>query len=105
MISEYPTKLSLILDPNEETNLKKLSEEIGRKLPKYAQPLFVRLTRSLELTGTYKIIKRNLQNEGYNVNALQGDPIFFKGPKDKMYSPFTSDDYNNFVTNLKLSKL
>ena len=38
------------------------------------------------LTGTYKLIKRDLQREGFDIHLIGPDEeIFFMGPNDKQY--------------------
>jgi len=58
----------LILDPDSSVDLEKLKTDIDSKLPRYARPLFLRrLKESATLTGTYKLVKRDLQKEGYDI--------------------------------------
>ncbi len=51
-----------------------LRAHLATKLPPYAQPLFLRLCRSLDLTGTFKLATARLQAEGY---AGLADPVWF----------------------------
>ncbi len=38
------------------------------------------------LTGTYKLIKRDLQREGFDIHLIgPNEEIFFMGPNDKEY--------------------
>jgi fatty-acyl-CoA synthase len=46
------------------------------RLPEYAQPLFLRIRHDLEITPTFKHMKRDLVREGYNPIAI-GDAIYF----------------------------
>ena len=78
-------------------DLDKLAQELEKKLPKYARPLFVRLISSLELTGTYKLKKTQLQQESYDVSQIT-DPVFFMGPKDKTYKRLGRDLYHQIQT-------
>ena len=66
-----------------------LSRGIQAKLPKYAQPLFIRLIKSLDLTGTYKLTKKELKEVGFDLDKIQGDPVFFKASRDAIYRPLT----------------
>ena len=43
---------------------------IQKELPPYAQPLFVRMQKVMEITTTFKHIKGTLQKEGYNPNTI-----------------------------------
>ena len=85
-------------------DLSKLSKDIAKALPKYAQPLFLRFIDEIELTGTYKVKKTKLRNEGFDINQVK-DKMFYKGPKDKMYKPLTRADYDNIMHNVSISKL
>ena len=51
-----------------------LRAHLAARLPGYAQPLFVRVCPALDLTGTFKLAKGRLVQEGY---ADAVDPIWF----------------------------
>lgn len=85
-------------------DLVKLSKDITKSLPKYAQPLFLRFINEIELTGTYKVKKVTLRKEGFDISQIE-DKMFYKGPKDKMYKPFTKIDYDKIMSNNSISKL
>ena len=51
-----------------------LAAHLEAHLPRYAQPLFVRCCVSLEMTGTFKLTKGTLVQEGY---AAATDPVWF----------------------------
>ena len=71
-------------------DLKSLAGKLRQKLPKYARPLFIRLIRELKLTGTYKLIKSELQKEGYDISSIS-DPVYFMGPGDVTYKKLDGD--------------
>ena len=52
------------------------SLHLNATLPEYARPLYVRLCPSLNVTGTFKLIKTDLVREGYE-NA--SDPVWIRG--------------------------
>jgi fatty-acyl-CoA synthase len=56
-------------------------------LPEYAQPLFIRLCKSLDMTGTFKLPKTDLSREGYTHST---DPIWRKTQTG--YEPLGSGD-------------
>ena len=58
--------------------------QISKELPPYALPLFVRLTKEIETTGTYKLQKTRLVKEGYDINVVP-DPIYFLDSKSMKY--------------------
>ncbi|POY70016.1 hypothetical protein BMF94_6980 [Rhodotorula taiwanensis] len=64
-----------------------LSAHVDKTLPRYAQPLFVRLVESLEQTGTLKQTKVALRNEGVDP-AQVSDPVYWLDPSSRQYKPF-----------------
>ena len=42
-------------------NLEELAVNLRTRLPAYAVPAFIRIVRELDMTGTFKLKKRNLQ--------------------------------------------
>jgi len=48
-----------------------------RELPTYAVPLFVRVQRDIDVTGTFKMVKGDLRKEGYDIRQTS-DPIFVR---------------------------
>ena len=71
-------------------DLEFLKNEIENCLPKYARPIFVRLVKEIELTGTFRMKKVLLQNEGYNPFKIK-DPLYFLNSSSNSFIPFTSD--------------
>ncbi len=55
-------------------------------LPAYATPCFVRIQREAEVTGTFKLRKVELQQEGYDP-AKVGDPLFVRDDAARSYVP------------------
>src|SRR5437879_1567034 len=45
-------------------------------LPAYARPLFIRIVPSIELTGTFRLKKSELAQQGYDP-ARFSDPVYF----------------------------
>ncbi|MEP1906271.1 MAG: long-chain-acyl-CoA synthetase, partial [Nitratireductor sp.] len=46
----------------------------------YAQPLFIRLQREMEVTGTFKHRKVDLVKDGFDPDAIS-EPVYFNDPK------------------------
>ncbi|XP_062327177.1 long-chain fatty acid transport protein 2-like [Osmerus eperlanus] len=61
-------------------------------LPSYARPRFIRIQKTLELTGTFKQIKAKLVEEGFVPAKIQ-EPLFFLDEEQKSYIPLTQDIY------------
>jgi fatty-acyl-CoA synthase len=56
--------------------LAKLRDHVATALPEYARPLFLRIVPSLELTGTFKLRKQDLEEQGYDPARI-ADEIYF----------------------------
>ena len=69
-----------------------LAAHVSAQLPAYARPLFVRLLPEMEITGTFKHRKVELQKEGFDPSAT-GDPLFFFDDAANTYVPLTNDLY------------
>lgn len=71
-----------------------LGEHVRRTLPKYAAPVFLRVTRpgKMATTGTNKQQKHDLRVEGVDPDKMGGDGLFWL--KEGKYVPFTKRDWN-----------
>jgi fatty-acyl-CoA synthase len=63
---------------------------LARRLPSYAQPLFVRVSASLDATETFKQKKHLLMREGFDP-AVVGDPLYFRDPHSGEYRPLDTE--------------
>ena len=63
-----------------ELDLAAFEQHIDAELPSYARPLFLRLRSEIELTGTFKIKKVDLRNEGFDPGKVE-DALFFRHPE------------------------
>ena len=59
------------------------------RLPRYAAPVFVRLTREPDVTTTFKLRKVDLQREGYDPAAV-GEPLFVRDEARSEYVPLSA---------------
>jgi len=84
-----------IADPDGTLDINALTEEINKNLPLYARPLFVRKMKEVELTGTFKLRKVDLQKEGFDINKLRDNIYFFSNLK---YIPLDRDLHNKLVS-------
>ncbi|XP_012670370.2 very long-chain acyl-CoA synthetase-like [Clupea harengus] len=76
---------------------KKMFSHVASYLPAYAQPRFIRIQNSVEVTGTFKQMKKTLVEEGFNPTLIT-DPLFFLDDKEKSYIPMTKDIYKAVVS-------
>ncbi|KAJ3228493.1 hypothetical protein HK099_000048 [Clydaea vesicula] len=67
-------------------------------LPSYAIPIWIRILKKVELTGTFKPIKHQLQVEGIDLkNFDKDDKIFWVKPGSNEYVEFTKSDYQDII--------
>ncbi|XP_055694073.1 long-chain fatty acid transport protein 4-like [Lutzomyia longipalpis] len=83
--------MAAILDPDRKVDLTALAEGLRKALPTYARPQFVRLLTKVDMTGTYKLKKLDLQNDGFNPENIT-DSLFYLTPKGH-YEELTQDIY------------
>ncbi|KAM9754036.1 long-chain fatty acid transport protein 2 [Menidia menidia] len=67
-------------------------KQVVNYLPAYARPRFIRIQPCLEMTGTFKMKKVKLVEEGFNP-ALIKDLLYFLDPEKKTYVPMTEEIY------------
>jgi fatty-acyl-CoA synthase len=60
------------------------------RLPSYAAPVFLRLSRAADLTATFKLRKIDLQRDGYDP-ARVAEPLYVRDAGARAYVPLTSD--------------
>jgi len=58
------------------------------RLPRYAAPMFVRVSAAADLTSTFKLRKVDLQRQGYCPNACP-DPLFIRDERSQSYQPYS----------------
>nr|CAD7447794.1 unnamed protein product [Timema bartmani] len=88
--------MAAILDPDESLNLRSLAESIRKCLPSYARPLFVRALQRVDVTGTYKLMKKELQKEGFDPTVIK-DRLYYLSPSGT-YELLTEDVYNQIFS-------
>lgn len=83
-------------------DLKGLAEHCLAKLPRYAVPIFLRVTKQLEYTGTMKLQKGRLRAEGIDIEAVERtakekgedvDALYWLPPGERTYVPFRGKDF------------
>jgi len=89
--------MAAIHDPEEEVDLSKLAAGVKSQLPTFAWPLFVRLVKQLDITGTFKLRKFNLQREGFDPSIIS-DKLFFLHPKTGTYEALSVELFNSIIS-------
>ncbi len=70
---------ALRLAQGTEVQTASLAAHLDRELPPYAAPLFLRLLKEVETTGTFKYKKTDLKKAAYNPDDVN-DPLFVRLP-------------------------
>ncbi|KAL4888157.1 hypothetical protein BDV59DRAFT_196700 [Aspergillus ambiguus] len=72
-----------------------LAKHALRIMPRYAVPIFLRITTALGYTSTMKLQKGKLRQEGCDVEKAEasGDTMFWLPPNCTKYVPFTHEEY------------
>ncbi|CAG7699633.1 unnamed protein product [Allacma fusca] len=73
--------MAAIVDPSASLDLGVLASGVQSKLPAYARPLFLRLTKQIETTGTFKLKKLDMQKEGFDILSIAEPIYFYQGGK------------------------
>ncbi|XP_022191701.1 long-chain fatty acid transport protein 4 [Nilaparvata lugens] len=94
--SEGRAGMVAIVDQNNTLDLEALAEGAKKSLPSYARPMFIRVLHEVEMTGTYKMKKADLQKEAYNPQVVK-DKLFYLSSKG-VYEPLTEDIYSQIET-------
>ena len=83
-----------IADPSNVLDVKNLASKLGKSLPSYARPIFIRIIDKCEITATFKIKKTVLQKDGFDPSRIK-DKLFFLSGNE--YVPLTSQIYQDIV--------
>jgi acyl-CoA synthetase (AMP-forming)/AMP-acid ligase II len=78
-------------------DLKEFSDFLSSSLPGYGIPVFIRIRQNLEVTGTFKLRKVNLQEETYDLNKVS-DPLYFWNSKTKNLEKLTLEVFTAIST-------
>ena len=73
-----------------DLDVESLAEYVGRELPAYARPVFLRIQQNLDLTGTFKLVKGDLKREAYAIDAID-DSVYVMKPRSNRYEPLDGD--------------
>ena len=88
--------MACIVAPSTGLDLTNFLAAVKKQLPSYATPIFLRLVQQLDLTGTFKLKKIVMQQEGYNPNVIQ-DQMFFLDAVKGAYRQLDQCLYNDII--------
>ncbi|XP_056137400.1 hsFATP2a_ACSVL_like domain-containing protein [Lampris incognitus] len=83
---------ALILQEGKEFDCSETFKQVANYLPAYARPRFLRIQNCLEMTGTFKMKKMKLVEEGFDPGLIK-DPLYFLDLERKTYVPLTKQIY------------
>jgi solute carrier family 27 fatty acid transporter 1/4 len=87
---------------NANLNLDELALKLNMSLPRYAIPVFLRIVDHLQMTGTFKMPKNDLQNEGYDHTRV-ADPLYYLDASKMRYVRIDDKVYQDLLNgNIKL---
>ncbi|XP_042267677.1 hsFATP2a_ACSVL_like domain-containing protein [Thunnus maccoyii] len=87
---------AVTLKEGEDFDCSDAYNKVANYLPAYARPRFIRIQPCLEMTGTFKMKKVKLVEEGFNP-ALIEDPLYFLEAEKKTYVPLTEEIYKSIA--------
>jgi acyl-CoA synthetase (AMP-forming)/AMP-acid ligase II len=79
-----------------------LAEFCLQRMPRYAVPIWIRVTAGLEYTGTMKLQKGRLRGEGVDPEVIkkaarergeEADRLFWLRPGEREYTPFGEKEW------------
>lgn len=88
--------MAAIEDPDRKIDFQHLSVGIRASLPTYARPLFVRVMDQIPRTSTFKMKKRDLMLEGFDIDKFK-DPLYYLN-SDGIYRPITQQQFEALKT-------
>ncbi|XP_017261330.1 hsFATP2a_ACSVL_like domain-containing protein [Kryptolebias marmoratus] len=83
---------AVTLKEGEKFDCADVYKQVVNYLPAYARPRFIRVQSCLEMTGTFKMKKVKLVEEGFNPALIQ-DPLYFLDSEKSTYVPLTDELY------------
>lgn len=89
-------KAGMLAVAQNDIDFTSLVKGMKKKMAPFAIPVFIRIVDQIEATGTFKLPKVKLQQEGYNVNKLS-DPIYIVDLKTNDCHRLTEELYDKLL--------
>ena len=89
--------MAAIVDTTDSLDMAKLCKGLKENLPSYAIPLFVRVMTAVPLTGTFKLKKTDLQQDGFNIQKIK-DKLFLYDAKNVTYVQLSNEKYDDIMS-------
>lgn len=84
---------------NEGFDIEALPAHLAQSLPAYARPVFIRISRELDATETFKQKKGELARAGFDPDAIK-DPMFMLEPKSGAYVALDSGTFAQIINGM-----
>ena len=85
------------LEDPENFNWGEFSKYVEENLPKYARPIFIRIIQEMDTTGTFKLKKNELRNDGFDLDKV-ADKLYCLKPSSNAYEALDQDWFNKINT-------
>ena len=79
-----------LADSSQSLDLKALAAYMAEQMPAYAVPVFIRVQPEIDVTGTFKMVKGDLREQGYNITSFE-DPVYAMLPGSDAYQPLDEE--------------
>ncbi len=87
---------AIVLEGEDRFDADAFKQLVDTTLPSYARPLFVRLRDALETTGTLKLKKTSLQEQGFDPKLVD-DELYFLHAEHDRYVRLTPELYGDVI--------
>lgn len=71
-------------------------KHMKKLLPAYARPHFIRIQDKLDVTGTFKQVKGQLVQEGFDPKVVRSE-LFLQDESKQTFVPMTSEMYSSIM--------
>ncbi len=68
-------------------------KECSAHLPVYARPAFIRVTKKMAITSTFKHQKGDLVKEGFDPSAVHDDVVYYYSAKDHKVEKLSEETF------------
>ena len=87
-----------LIESVEAVDMQELLRYAQNTLPFYAVPLFLRIKRQMETTGTFKYQKKNLKQESFDPNKTGEEPVYAWLPGSNSYVAINDELYDSIIS-------
>ncbi|XP_077283249.1 long-chain fatty acid transport protein 4-like isoform X2 [Arctopsyche grandis] len=88
--------MAVIVDTEGKLDISDLAKNLIKVLPPFAHPMFIRIASKVSMTTTFKMIKRDLLREGFDIKLIK-DKIYYLDNFSSSYIPLTEQLYDYII--------